>query len=197
MSDYELQLKVKNAPFLKIIRDKGYATVGEFSRHCGINNTTLGYIANLKKPLLDVDGNINKTYQRVADFLNVSPFELLPEAHINKALERNEFVSVVKAEDMALLSGAVQDCPSKLLESNEADFDIDELMKRCTAREVRAIKLKYVDDLTPTEAGKIMGVSGDRFRQIEKKALRRLRHPNSGTKELRDNYYGSNSSGKE
>jgi len=46
-----------------------------------------------------------------------------------------------------------------------------------TEREARVLLLRYLDKLTYEEVGKECGVTRERIRQIEQKALRKLRHP--------------------
>ena len=43
-------------------------------------------------------------------------------------------------------------------------------------REVEVLKYRHVDHLTLDETGKIYGVTGERIRQVEKKAVRKIRH---------------------
>lgn len=46
-----------------------------------------------------------------------------------------------------------------------------------TENERMVLKARYQEQLTTKETGKILGFSSDRVRQIETKALRKLRHP--------------------
>ena len=57
-----------------------------------------------------------------------------------------------------------------------------------TDREENVLRLRFVDDgrtRTLEEVGKVFGVTRERIRQIEAKALRKLRHP-SRSKQLKD-----------
>lgn len=58
-----------------------------------------------------------------------------------------------------------------------------------TEREENVLRLRFgLDDgrtRTPEEVGKVFGVTRERIRQIEAKALRKLRHP-SRSKRLKD-----------
>ncbi|MHB9145729.1 MAG: sigma-70 family RNA polymerase sigma factor [Symbiobacteriia bacterium] len=58
---------------------------------------------------------------------------------------------------------------------------IEEMLATLTEREATVIRLRFgLEDgveLTLEQVGQIMGVTRERIRQIEKKALKRLRHP--------------------
>ena len=67
--------------------------------------------------------------------------------------------------------------------------DIDEIFKTLTPREVQVLELRFglkgQQQLTLEGVGKILGTQKERPRQIEAKALRKLRHPTRSIK-LRD-----------
>lgn len=67
--------------------------------------------------------------------------------------------------------------------------DIDEIFKTLTPREARVLELRFglkkQKKLTLMEVGREFGVQQERIRQIEAKALRKLRHPTRSIK-LRD-----------
>ena len=64
-----------------------------------------------------------------------------------------------------------------------------EVLETLTPREEKVLRLRYgLDDgriRTLEEVGKIFNVTRERIRQIESKALRKLRHP-SRSKQLKD-----------
>ena len=66
---------------------------------------------------------------------------------------------------------------------------LEEVMKTLTPREAKVLRLRFgLDDgkaRTLEEVGQMFGVTRERIRQIEAKALRKLRHP-SRSKKLRD-----------
>lgn len=121
MSDYLLQLKIKNAPFFNIMRENGYKNPAELSRACGISTSQLGDILNLKISLFDKHGHVRRHIQKLADFLMYHPEELIPESHWFDALEKNTFEAEVSRERMLEITRF--DDPLKMLEFEETSFD--------------------------------------------------------------------------
>ena len=74
-------------------------------------------------------------------------------------------------------------------ESNLADSKLNDVLDTLTDREENVLRLRFgLDDgrtRTLEEVGKVFGVTRERIRQIEAKALRKLRHP-SRSKQLKD-----------
>ncbi len=54
---------------------------------------------------------------------------------------------------------------------------IEKIYKTLTPKECAVLKSRYIDRKTLTEVGLDFGVSRERIRQIEAKALRKMRHP--------------------
>ena len=79
--------------------------------------------------------------------------------------------------------------PAALAESNMLKEKINEVLAMLTPRENEVIRRRYgLDDGKPKtleEVGKEFNVTRERIRQIEAKALRKLRHPNRA-KKLKD-----------
>ena len=66
---------------------------------------------------------------------------------------------------------------------------LDEVLGTLTEREAKVLKLRFgleaTKQMTLEEVGKVFGVTRERIRQIEAKALRKLKHP-SRRKKLQD-----------
>ncbi len=88
-------------------------------------------------------------------------------------------------EEDSLLGDFIEDkttiSPERTAERNLLKKQIDEVLKTLTPREERVIRLRFgIDDgfhRTLEEVGNIFGVTRERIRQIEDKALKKLRHP--------------------
>ena len=51
------------------------------------------------------------------------------------------------------------------------------MVKALTQREQKVLEQRFIHDKTLDEVGQEMGVNRERVRQIEKKAIRKMRHP--------------------
>ena len=79
--------------------------------------------------------------------------------------------------------------PSEVAEGNMLKEQLIQVLNTLTPREEKVLRLRYgLDDSHPRtleEVGKEFNVTRERIRQIEAKALRKLRHPNR-LKKLKD-----------
>ena len=92
-------------------------------------------------------------------------------------------------EDRTIIS------PERLAERSLLKKQVDEVLKTLTTREERVIRLRFgIDDgyhRTLEEVGNIFQVTRERIRQIEDKALRKLRHPSRAVilQQFLDNFH--------
>lgn len=79
--------------------------------------------------------------------------------------------------------------PSQIVYQNMLRDRMDKVLATLTPREARILRLRFgLDDNHPytlEEVGRKFGLTRERIRQIEGKALRRLRHPRRA-RQLRD-----------
>jgi len=79
--------------------------------------------------------------------------------------------------------------PSSFASNSMLKYELDEVLSTLTEREKKVLQMRFglMDGLTKTleEVGKEFGVTRERIRQIEAKALRKLRHP-SRSRKLKD-----------
>lgn len=72
--------------------------------------------------------------------------------------------------------------PVESVANNMLTEEICEILDRLTPREARILRLRYGlqdgESRTLKEVGEMFGLSRERIRQLEKEALRKLRHPN-------------------
>jgi len=180
--DYELQLKVKNAPLLNLMRERGYKSPAELSRACGIQQSKLGEMINLKYTVFTRDGITPRVHAiKLARFFSVEVDDLFPPDRLYDPLVMNEFTTQVKADQLEQIANYAQD-PSALLEQMEEDSrdvisDMLGSVKNLRARSKRVIEMRFAEDMTLEQCSIELGVSRARVRQIESTALRSMRHP--------------------
>jgi RNA polymerase primary sigma factor len=128
----------------------------------------------------EIGGEMGITPERVREIIKVAqapisletPIGEEDDSHLGDFVEDREAVSPSDAASMTMLQSEVQT-----------------VLDTLTPRERRVLQLRFgfIDDhqCTLEEVGKRIGVTRERIRQIEAKALRKLRHPSRSIK-LRD-----------
>ncbi|MDD3656670.1 MAG: RNA polymerase sigma factor RpoD [Atribacterota bacterium] len=120
------------------------------------------------------------------------PLEKIKEI-IKTAQEPVSLESPIGKEDDSHLGDFIEDedspAPPKIASHTLLKEQLDDVLKTLTYREKRVLELRFgIADGHPhtlEEVGREFGVTRERIRQIEAKALRKLRHP-SRSKKLRD-----------
>jgi RNA polymerase primary sigma factor len=141
-------------------------------------------------------GQLIKTSQRLAQGLGRDPTaeELAAEVGIAPR-EVTTMLSIsrpvislhtpIDESEEAELGDIIEDvdgvAPGEEVEASSLRELLSDLLRRLTPLEVRVLKLRYGlmdgETLSLTQLGERLGVSGERVRQIEARALSRLRHP--------------------
>lgn len=185
MEEYRIDLKIRNNIILKKIEEAGYKTIGEF---CRLNNCMkfvprISDIVNMKLSPINKDGNFNSSIIKVSEIIGCAPDDLFTDTQLHTELKTNKrSIQVNEAEMRFMLDKPDQ----KLLEDRcleeQRDNAIDKLLETITLRERRIIEMRmglgeYDREHTLKEIGEYYGVTGEVIRQIEVRALRKMRHP--------------------
>lgn len=95
--------------------------------------------------------------------------------------EREEFVSLEEYEFYGSTLESSTPTPEESLVREQISSEVGRMLKTLTKREIMTLKMRFGigmnSDHTLEEVGKQLNVTRDRIRQIEAKALRKLRHP--------------------
>ena len=190
MSDYRVTVKVQNNNIIKRILNAGYKTVGEF---CRLNvsmrtfNSTIGDIINMKSSPINQSGDFKTCIKCAALILECSPEDFFTESQLTKALESNNRVLEVEEAELKFMieNKQVMKSLEQSVYETERTKAIDNALELLTPGECKVIEMrmgvgKANREHTLEEVGKVFGVTRDRIRQIEAKALRKLRHPRRG-----------------
>ncbi len=153
-------------------------------------NETINKISKAQRELVQELGR-EPTHEEISKKLEgkFTPERILEIQQI--AMEPVSLESPIGEEDDSHLGDFVEDkdneTPTQFTRASLLSDELRDLMQDLTPREERVIILRYgLEDNRPRtleEVGKEFGVTRERIRQIEAKAIRKLRHP-SRTKRL-------------
>ena len=180
--DYNLTLKIRNAPFMRLMVSRGINNAAALHRESGVSKQQIGIILNLKESAFKSDGISMKKYVTdLADFFGVLPDELYPADHMRDPLHQNEFSSDVTKSQINMLTHSAQQDPERLLEimqteSRDAFLDIIE-SGNLTGRESSVLIARFRDNKTLFDIASSMGVTPGRARQLVLNAIRKMQNP--------------------
>jgi RNA polymerase sigma factor (sigma-70 family) len=200
MKDLRVEFKFKNAILLQRLKDKfgESASLMDMSRAIGVGYTTLVYLLSLAHSPFAIKGRqcgaeingirYSVAAMKIANYLDYSePAELFPVSLYSIRFPKKYYQEFNSVQFLSLQEAAAQ----KLLppaEVDETDMDLPflkedmgKLLKTLTAREEKVIKLRYgiggAEEMSLEEVSEVFQMSRERIRQIEWKALKKLRHP--------------------
>tara|TARA_R110000787_G_scaffold18026_1_gene55644 strand:+ start:2095 stop:2910 length:816 start_codon:yes stop_codon:yes gene_type:complete len=189
MKDYRLEIKIKNNYLYEKMQEQGISTASELARVVGLGPSVIGEILNLKVTPYTNKGTVRSAIQCLCDFFSCNPEDLFPAQHIFDPLTVNQ--GAIQANIGELMSSNLLESvhnPDLLVEITEQKEAIEKTLDQLTSREKKVLEVRYglgdEEGCTLKEAGIKFGVRAERIRQIEAKALRKLRHPDR-TKHLR------------
>jgi RNA polymerase sigma factor (sigma-70 family) len=136
-------------------------------------------VINLKKAPVDRKGEWIPSVLKVCEYLFVMPTDLFSQEQMTP-LKTNKGTVDLGFEDISrMLDDPTQD-PSLRLERQDITGAVGTILEELTERERKIINLRFGIDgkeHSLLEIADIFGVTRERVRQIEGKALRKLRHP--------------------
>ncbi len=147
--------------------------------------------------MVETINKLKKVTRRLAQDLSRKPTEEELAFEMNVSITKLREIIKIAQEPLSLETPIGKEEDSRLgdfIEDKEADApiktvasellkeDLQEVMKQLSPRERDVLRLRFgMDDgrqRTLEEVGQLFGVTRERIRQIEAKALRKLRHPN-------------------
>ncbi len=185
MSDYRVRISVRNARLLRAIEQAGHRPGAQFAEAVGISygGSLLPYL-NLTRSPLTPDGLLRECAWALCDFLNASPSDLWSDAQL-QPLEKNHSSIDLDADSVqALVCGTAATDPLRLASHAQAGRIIQEALDSLTPREASVIRERFFAGSTLDEIAERMDITSVRVRQIETKALRKLRSESRIPREL-------------
>ena len=106
---------------------------------------------------------------------------------------------IAKVDDKNLLMSGGERLYARLTgkPSSSIPYDVDDTMEYClkhsnlSNRETKVVRMRYYEEMTLEEVAKVLGVTRERVRQVESKALCILQRKNKGLLEVGADAFGS------
>lgn len=185
MQEYRIDIKVRNNIILQKIEQSGYKSVADF---CHQNNfkyhSQLGEIINMKTSPLNSLGEFRPVIVKVAEALGCDPLDLFSDTQLHTILKTNKRMIAVGEAEMKFM--IEKENNQLLLEDSVLELQkseaIEDVLEKLTPREEKVLQMRYglgeyPREYSLEECGIEFGVTRERIRQMEAKALRKLRHP--------------------
>lgn len=189
VKDYRVTIKVRNARLINALAEVGEVVGSKAALKMGISYAKLLALSNLRASPIDKEGNLIPEVIKLCEFTNKLPLDLFSPDQI-APLETNTAEVDMTAEDVQqlLLPSSGGGNPESLLMDAQSSAALRGLLDTIAPREAEVVRLRCgidCDEHTYEEIGKVFGIGKERVRQIEAKAMRKLRHP-SRTNMLRN-----------
>lgn len=189
MKDYRVTVKVRNNRILKAIEDSGGAPGAKWCQENGLSYGAVNMLINMTESPITSYGELRQVAQRLCDVTNKLPEDLwsnqqlypLEKNFSEMEMDNHQIESLIHNNDQpfgvytALYDSDV-DHPA-IIDQEQTSELINIALEALTPMQTKVIRMRFFDDLTLEEIADQIGVSKERVRQIEQKALRRLRKP--------------------
>jgi RNA polymerase sigma factor (sigma-70 family) len=186
MKEYRVKMTVRNNLLLSAIEAAGYKAQSDFARACNINPTDVNGLVAMRALPLRNNGQFTPVAQTIMEVLGACPTDLWTTEQLSMRLKRNSAeVEMTKAELLPALGMNPVDMvefkqPDEYLADKEKVNAVAKTLKTLTFREQMVLGKRFGingEEMSLDEVGKELGLTRERIRQIEAKALRKMRHP--------------------
>jgi len=192
MKEFRLKVSVRNNLLLSAIEAQGYVSVAEFERACGLGMGRINNLVAMREAPSSTSGEFSKNAKLVMEVLGAAPTDLWTEQQLTIKLKTN---SGERAIDANLVQHLLEQknrtdylpSPEDSLLAAETSAIVNEVLGTLKPREKDILVERFEKDLTLEEVGNHHGLSKERIRGIESKALRKLQHE-SRSKILKEFY---------
>ena len=174
--DYLVQAKIKNGRVFRAMRQMGMGSVADLAKAAGVTRSSIDALINLKSPARNQNGEWAKGALAIASALAYEPDDLFSDEQQWMSVKSNEVERYFSGEEIAAISGGIEADPALLIAENEFSALLEDVKDRTlTPREATVIRDRYEEDLTLEACARRHNVTSERIRQVEAKALRKLR----------------------
>jgi RNA polymerase sigma factor (sigma-70 family) len=186
MKEFRLKVSVRNNLLLSAIEAQGYVSVAEFERACGLSLGRINNLVAMREAPISTSGEFSKNAKLVMEVLGAAPTDLWTEQQLTIKLKTNSGERDIDADIVQHLLEQKSrtdylPSPEDSLLAAETSAIVQQVLGTISPREKDILQERFEKDLTLEEVGNHHGVSRERIRSIEAKALRKLRDPTRST----------------
>ena len=182
MKEFRLKVSVRYNLLLSAIEAQGYVSVAEFERSCELVVGSINNLVAMREAPILQSGEFSQKAKLVMEVLGAAPLDLWSEQQLTIKLKTNTGERAIDANIVQHLLEQKDrtdylPSPEDFLLSAETSAIVNEVLSSLNPREKEVLHERFSNEDTYENVGKIHKVSKERIRQIELKALRKLRHP--------------------
>lgn len=179
---YRIKVTVRNHLLLTAIEEQGYKSVAEFERAAGIRIGRINDLVSMRDAPITINGEFSYIAKIVMEVLGAAPTDLWSEKQLTLKLKKNTGERAVDADLIQHLleqrnTTEILPSPEDALLAAETAQVLDGIIGTLTPREQRVLQIRFHKEGSLEDAAKAFDVTRQRIRQIEAKALRKMRHP--------------------
>ena len=179
MKDYRITVKVRNNRILKAVEETGSTFGGKWCEANGVDYHKAVQLVAMTASPINEEGHLIKAAVQLCDALNKTPDDLWSKEQIYPLEKNFSDMEMDHEQILALLPNDQRSIEhdTSAVENAQASKLIGETLKSLTKREEECIRLRFYEDMTLEGCAQNMGITRERVRQIELRAIRKLRHP--------------------
>ncbi len=184
MKDYRVTVKIRNNRLLKAIESVGGSPGAKWCESNGLGYAKVNDLINMTSSPLQKDGELFRDAERLCEVLNKLPEDLWSNAQLYPLEKNFSEIALDYAQVVALLPPDEQVCLPDFsgIENQERTKLVDEALATLTEREEKVLRMRFHEEMTLDDVGKALGVTRERVRVVEHKAMQKLRHPSRASK---------------
>ena len=178
-ADYRVTVKVRNNRILKAIEEVGGQPGAKWCRQNGLPYATVNNLINMTaSPVLE-DMSLTNIARNLCDVVGKLPEDLWSNEQLYPLEKNFSEIEMSKSQLSALMQDSMETPQlGHELEEEERNSVLESVLASLSEQEQEIIKARFFDDKSLNDIAKERDVSRECIRQIEAKAIRKLRHPN-------------------
>lgn len=186
MKEYRVKVTVRNNLLLSAIESAGYKSQAEFARDAGLTDTQVTALVSMRTCPIRNNGQFTEVAQTIMEVLGACPTDLWTNEQLSMRLKNNSAEGELSKAELlpALGMNPIDMIEFKTPEEYASDEDrtnvVASTLKTLTFREQMVLGKRFginSEEQTLEQVANEMGMTRERIRQIEAKALRKMRHP--------------------